>query len=257
QYHLDQTNGRVNTLINGYKKQFANAESQLNASAATARQQIRTDLGPLQKLNAAPEALNKLVKKLGPSLFFVHTLDQNGQPSVGTGFVIASNGTQSLLLTSYTTVAAATRSPSPPVFVRQGTGPDTTVTVRTWDPQYDLALIVLPKGNLPVVISAAPKPAEQIGNRLYALSGSGSAGGAISDGTVTDVSANGVASTVALGTDYQGGPLVNANGEVVAVASRTYSPLGFATSGVWYAPYVQAACNKVLTCPNGNVAGAQ
>ncbi len=257
QYRLDQTNSHVNTLINGYKQQFSNAESQLNASAASASRQIQTELGPLQKLNAAPEALNKLVKQLAPSLFFVHTLDQNGQASVGTAFVVASSSTQSLLLTSYTAVAAATRTPAPIVYVRQGSGSDTTVTIRTWDTQYDLALIVLPRGNLPVVTAAATTPAQQIGNRLYAMSGLGSAGGAISDGTVTDVSSNGVATTTAIGSDYQGGPLVNSNGRVVAVASRTYAPLGFSTSGVWYAPFVQAACTKVLSCPGGNLAGAQ
>ena len=42
----------------------------------------------------------------------------------------------------------------------------------------------------------------------------------------------------------------------MAVASLTYAPLGFTTSGVWFAPYVEAACNKVLTCPGGTLAGS-
>ncbi|MDQ2754895.1 MAG: serine protease [Actinomycetota bacterium] len=255
QYRLDQTNARVNTLINGYKQQFDNAKGDLKASAAAAQQQIQAQLGPLRQLEAEPAALSNLVKQLAPSLFFVRTLDQSGQPSVGSAFVISSNANQSLLLTSYTTVAAATHSPAPDVFVRQGTT-ETKVTVRSWDPQYDLALIVLPKGGLPAIAAAPSSPPLQIGTRLYALSGLGSAGAAITQGAVSDVSTSGVAHDAPIGTAFQGGPLVNAAGQVIGVSSRSYAPLGFSTDTVWYSPYVQAACTKVLSCPNGSLSAS-
>lgn len=256
QYRLNQTNDRVNTLINGYKQQFANAEGDLKSTAASAKSDIQAQLGPIQALEASPQTLATLAKQLAPSVFFVHTLDANGQASVGTAFVVSSSTTQSLLLTSYTTVAATTRSPAPAVYVRQGET-DTQVTVRTWDPSYDLALIVLPRGNLPVVTVAPSSPAPQAGERLYAVSGLGSAGAAVSQGSITDVSASGIQHDAPLGAAYQGGPLVDQNGQVVAISSRTYAPLGFTTDSVWYAPYVQAACNKVLVCPNGDISNAQ
>jgi S1-C subfamily serine protease len=257
QYRLNQTNDRVNALINGYNQQFQNAESDLKGATAAGKAQIQAALGPLQQLEAAPATLAGLVHQLAPSLFYVHTLDASGQPSVGTAFVVSSNSSQSLLLTSYETIQAATRQPGPSVFVRQGQGPDTPVTVRTWDQQYDLALIVLPRGNLPAITAAPARPAPTIGQRIFALSGLGAAGASITEGTVTDVSASGIAHDAAIGPDYQGGPLVTTSGQVIAVSSRSYSPLGFTPDSVWYAPFVQAACNKVLSCPNGTVAGSQ
>lgn len=255
QYKLNQTNSKVNTLVNGYKSQFAKAEANLNADVAAAKANINNQLKAVQQLTASPEALATLVRQLAPSVFFVHTLDSAGQPSVGTAFVISSNSSQSLLLTSYTTVAAATHSPAPPVFIRQGST-DTSVTVRTWDPQYDLALLVLPKGNLPALTAAPTSPAPQPGDRLYAVSGLGSAGAAIDAGTVIDVSASGLAVDAAIGTAFQGGPMVNQAGQVIAVGSRTYAPLGFTSSGIWYSPYVEAACSKVLSCPGGTLVGS-
>jgi S1-C subfamily serine protease len=255
QYKLNQTNDRVNTLITGYKKQFTNAEGDLAAAAAAARLNIQNQLKAVQQLQAGPAALAALLKEVAPAVYFVHTLDINGQPSVGTAFVVASTASQSLLLTSYTTVETATRSPSPAVFIRQG-NTDTPVTVRTWDPQYDLALLVVPVGNLHVLPAAPATPAPQLGDRVYAVSGLGAAGASITQGAVVDVSASGITEDAAIGPAFQGGPIVNQAGQVLAVGSRSYAPLGFTTDGVWFAPYVEAACNKVLVCPNGTLSGS-
>lgn len=255
QYKLNQTNERVNALVSGYKKQFTNAEGDLAAAVAAAKLSIQNQLRVVQQLQAGPAALAALVKQVAPAVYFVHTLDVNGQPSVGTAFVVSSNTSQSLLLTSYTTVQAATRAPAPPIFIRQG-NTDTQVTVRTWDPQYDLALLVVPQGNLHALPTAPSTPAPQPGDRVYAISGLGSAGASIDQGSVVDVSASGVAEDAAIGPAFQGGPLVNQAGQVLAVASRTYAPLGFSSDGVWFAPYVEAACNVVLVCPGGTLAGS-
>jgi S1-C subfamily serine protease len=255
QYKLNQTNARVNTLVTGYKQQFAKAESDLQAAVAAAQANIQEQLKSVQQLQASPAALATLVAQVAPSVFFVHTLDSSGQPSVGTAFVISSNSTDSLLITSYTAVAAATHSPGPLVYVRQGNS-DTQVTVRTWDPQYDLALLVLPKGNLKPLTAAPTSPAPLPGQRLYAVSGLGSAGASLDQATIVDVSSGGVAVDAGIGSAFQGGPMINQSAQVVGVASRTYAPLGFTSNGIWYAPYVEAACNKILSCPNGTLAGA-
>jgi len=255
QYKLNQTNARVNTLITGYKKQFANAQGDLSAAVAAANANIQNQLKAVQGLQTGPAALAALTRQVAPSVFFVHTLDANGQASVGTAFVASSNTTESLLLTSYTTVKAATVAPGPTVFVRQGSV-DVPVTVRAWDPQYDLALLVLPKPGLHPLPAASAVPAPQPGDRIFAVSGLGAAGASIAQGNLIDVAASGVTEDAAIGPSFQGGPIVNQAGQVVAVASRTYSPLGFATDGVWFAPYVEAACNKVLICPGGTLVGS-
>jgi S1-C subfamily serine protease len=255
QYRLDQTNTRVDTVVNGYRKQFANAEGDLAQASAQAKSQIQAQLAPIESLAGDPAAQAALVKQLAPSLFYVHTLDANGEASVGTAFVISSNATQSLLLTSYTTVAAATRSPGPTVYLQQGTT-STPVTVKTWDASNDLALIILPRGNLPVLAAAPASPGPAIGERVYAISGLGTAGASISEGAISDVSASGQADTAPVGPQFQGGPIVNSSGQIVAVASRTFAPLGFTPDGVYYGPYLQAACSKVLTCPGGSFSAA-
>jgi S1-C subfamily serine protease len=249
-YRLAKNTDKVNALINGYKKDFENAQASLAAQRDAAKAEIDQQLGPLRQLQASSDTLQALVKKVAPSLFFVHTLDQNGQSSVGSAFVVASDLTQSLLLTSYTTVQAATRKPGPDLFVRQG-GIETKVTVWTWDERLDLALIVLAKGNLPHLDPAPTTPGPAIGDRLFAVSGLGSLGASAVQGVVTDVSADGVQHTAPIGQAYQGGPLVTSDGLIIAIAARGYQPLNFASDGVWFAPFVHSACEKVLTC-NGN-----
>jgi S1-C subfamily serine protease len=256
QYKLNQTNDRVNALISGYKKQFTNAESDLAAATAAAKASIQNQLKALQRIQAGPATLAALIKQVAPSVYFVHTLNTNGQPSVGTAFVVSSDSTQSLLLTSYNTVKAATVSPGPTIYIERG-GTSTPVNVRSWDPQYDLALLVLPQGGLPALPAATLAPGPQPGDGIYAVSGLGSAGASISQGSVIDVSASGLTETAALGPAFQGGPLINQAGQVVAVASLTYAPYNFTSSGVWFAPFVEAACNEVLTCPGGTLAGSQ
>ncbi|HET9689609.1 MAG TPA: serine protease [Acidimicrobiales bacterium] len=253
QYKLNQSDDRVNALVNGYKKAFSDAEATLKAETADDKAQIQSSLGPIQALEASPETLAKLTRQLAPSVFYVHTLDQAGQASVGTAFVISSSATQSLLLTSYATIKAATTAPGPPVYVQQGAGASTQVTVRSWDPTYDLALVVLPRGGLPAVAVAPASPAPTVGERVYAVSGQGSAGASLSQGLVTDVSSSGIEQDAPLGPAFQGGPLVTSAGQVLAVSSRTYAPLGFAPDQVWSSPYVQAACSKVLSCPGGAI----
>ena len=42
---------------------------------------------------------------------------------------------------------------------------------------------------------------------------------------------------------------VDSDGKVVGVSSRTFAPLGFASDGVWWAPAIRDACDKVLQMP--------
>jgi S1-C subfamily serine protease len=258
QFKLSQTNDKVNSFISGYKSAFAKAEADLAASTAADRAQIAAETKGVQALQAGPSQIAALVTKVAPSMFFVHTLDASGQPSVGSAFVVASTTTSSLLLTSYTTVAAATRSPGPQVYVSTGDqGTQAPVTVRTWDPQYDLALLVLPRGGLPALPAAPVSPAPQPGDRLFAVSGLGTPGAALSQGSVVDVSAGGLALAAPVGPAFQGGPVINDAGQVVAVGSRAYAPLGFASDGVYFVPFLEDACARVLSCPGGSLVGSQ
>ncbi len=248
EFKKDTTERRVASFIEGFDERFQTALATIEAEANNARAEIQKELEPLRKTRAEGQILESLVKKVEPSTFFVTTLDEAGQPSVGSAFAVASDDRQTLLVASYTTVKAATRQPGPPVRVRKGDG-EIKATLWTWDEGKDLALIILAKGGVPV-LSFAPDQLRP-GERVFALSGLGGAGGSVTQGFVADVSASGVQHDAAVGQAFQGGPLVNSEGGVLAVASRSYAPLGFTSDQVYFAPFVRAACERVLRCSSG------
>lgn len=254
EYRLAKTDTRVSDFITGESHNLANADNQINAARDNAIADIRAQLAPLQSVVAQGQTLQNLIKKVAPSMFFIHTLDEAGQPSVGSAFVVASDADQSLLLASYTTIRAATHNPRPDVFARQGTT-ELKVTVWTWEPQRDLALLILPKGNLPSLPFIPIAPPLEVGERVFAVSGLGSAGAAVTQGFISDVSAAGIQHDASVAPAFQGGPLVDSDGNVMAVGSRSYAPLNFATDSVWFGVPIRDACEQVLKCPAGTVAG--
>jgi S1-C subfamily serine protease len=88
-----------------------------------------------------------------------------------------------------------------------------------------------------------------VGDRVFVVSGLGAAGGAISQGFVADVSGNGIQHDTPIGAAFQGGPLIDSQGRVLGVASRRYSPLGFAPEDVFFAVPIGTACSGVIRCP--------
>jgi len=248
----EKTVDKVDTFVGGFADQLDAAKKIVQAEGDRAKQDIRNQLDELQRFAASGSTLTDLLNKAQPSVFLVSTLDQNGAPSVGTAFVVFADADQSFLLTSYTTVQAATQQPGPPVTLRKQGQDDVEATVFTWDPDHDLALLRVATPNLPALPWAAPDAPPKIGDRVFLISGLGSTGAAITQGFVADVSADGLQHDAPVGMQFQGAPVLNSDGEVVAVASRTYSPLGFQPDSVWFAPLVRTSCDTVLRCPEGN-----
>ena len=255
EFRKDSTEKNVATFVEGFEERFNTARQTIEAERENAKAEIAKELEPLKEIRAEGETLDDLVKKVGPAVWFVRTLDAAGQPSVGSAFVVASDSKQSLMLTSYTTIEAATRNPGPQVTVRKG-DEELKATVWTWQPERDLALLVVSKGSQPKIDFADANPPLKTGERVFALSGLGAAGAAITQGFIADVSSAGIQHDASVGHAFQGGPLVNSDGKVLAVASRSYGPLGFRTESVWFGVPIRAACDRVLKCPSGNVGGA-
>jgi S1-C subfamily serine protease len=245
---------RASKFVTNYQKRFELAEKAIKAETENAKAEIQDQIEPLKRIQAEGDTLQALVKKDSPSLFFVQSRDEAGNATVGTGFAVASDSSQTFVLTSYTTVRAATVRPGPAVEVHQR---DQVVksTLWTWDESKDIALIIVQKGGVPT-LSFASKASVKTGQRLFALSGLGALGGAATQGFVADVSSAGIQHDAPVGTAFQGGPLVDSDGKVVGVSSRSFAPLGYTSDGVWWAPQVRDACDKVLKCPNDSVTGA-
>ncbi|MHB1487931.1 MAG: trypsin-like peptidase domain-containing protein [Acidimicrobiales bacterium] len=249
-FRQTQSESRVSGYVNGFDQRYQTAIATIKADATNGTAAIQAALAPLLKVKAQGGALARILKQAQPAVWFVHTLDSSGQASVGSAFAVASDSRQTLLVTSYTTIAAATHQPGPPVYVRKN-NTDTQVTLWNWDPGRDLALLILNQGNHATLSFASSGSAPRIGDQVYAISGLGAAGGAITAGQVADVSADTIQSDAAVGSAFQGGPLLDAQGHVVAVDSRSYAPLGFSSLGVYFTVPVTDICQKVLRCPGG------
>lgn len=248
EYRLSQNED----LLAAYEESFQNARDTIDSEADEAKSEIRQELEPLRQLAAEGETIPKLISETKESVWFVSTLDEAGQPSVGSAFVVSSDDDQALMLTSFHVVRAAARQPGPGIRVRNG-DQELDATLWTWHEERDLALLIVERGGIPKLEVAPTEPALQPGTRVFAISGLGASGGAAVQGFVADVSGAGIQHTAPLGPQFQGGPLVNTKGEILGVASRAYAPLGFETDTVFFAPGIRTACDRVLNCPEGDL----
>ncbi len=248
EYRLGKTEDRVDRFEASFESKVDDALKKIDTERDAAVDAVKRQLDDLQKLAASGETLSGILEKAAPSVWFVSTLDAAGQPSVGSAFVVFSDRDQSFLLTSFTTVRAATAKPAPDIVVRKGDD-ELRATLTSWDEAHDMALLTLDRPSLPALPWAPASPALQIGDRVFVVSGLGAAGGSISQGFVADVSANGIQHDAPVGAAFQGGPLLNSSGEVLGLASRAYSPLGFAPEAVFFAVPIRTSCSEVVRCP--------
>jgi S1-C subfamily serine protease len=256
EYRLDQTEQVTEELVAGFDEAIERAIDTIREERENARAEIRAELEPLRELAASGETLAALLERVRESIFFVNTLDEGGQPSVGSGFVVFSNPDRSFVLTSYTTIRAATVEPAPPIQVSQG-GERVGARLLSWQPERDLALLEVDRGGIEALPWAEGSPPTQVGQRVVAVSGLGTAGGSMSQGFVGDVSSSGIQHDAPIGSHFQGGPLLNSDGEVLAIASRSYAPLGFSPQAVFFGIPIRAACDEILRCPDGEAQGSQ
>lgn len=253
-WRLSENEQRVGELSAGLERRLQEANADLSLSGENAIQAIRREARPLRALLEEERTVGNLTGRLDGSVWFVETLDENGAPAVGSAFVASSDDTQSLLITSFGAVAAATTEPAPTITVRSG-DESVEATLYNWDPAHDLALLVLPRGGLePLPWADDDTLAHIVGDRVWAAEGIGGNGVSVSPGSVIDSSDVGIQHTAALNQAFRGGPLVNGRGEVVAIASLGYAPLNYTTGDVSFGVPVQAACQRILNC-SGDVPG--
>ena len=250
-YRLSTNEDRVGVLAEGLTDRLENAGESIDEAEQQALADLEAQLGPLADLEADPVAIEELIPKVLPSTFFVSTLDEDGEASVGSAFVVASDDSSSLLLTSYRTVSAGTTAPAPEIRVRNNNGDEHVAQLHNWDPEHDLALLTVDIGGLEPLEWATGDAAAVTGERVYPVSGIGGNGVTLSAGLVLDQTDAGIQHDASVGNAWRGGPIVDQDGKVIAVASTGYRPLGFDPGDVHFAPPVGAACAVVLDCGDG------
>lgn len=200
-----------------------------------------------------PEVLTPagITQKLGPSVWSVSSLDENGRPVEGSGFVAGSFGGQTYVLTSLAIVRAATRIPGPEIVVRNGDS-EVKATLWTWQEDRDLALLVTGR-SAPSIPWPDDDPPVKPGDKVYVLGG---AGGAPVAGVVSNVSPTSIRHNVFIDERRQGAPLLNEKGQVLGMNSLSFTPGAVATTDTFHAVPIEAACEMVLSCGGGTTSVA-
>lgn len=235
----------------GLEAVIEQAKADIESQRAQTLDQINQTLAPLEAY--ADEGI-KTAEGVGldpNSIWMVNTLDAEGRPLVGSAFVVASNDRESLLITSFSVVRESTIAPGPEVKVRTQ-AEEQVADVWSWDESQDLALLVVPRPDLPALEWVSEdEAAAALGKPIFVVGGLGGAGITAVPGLVVDQSGVGIQHNAAVGTAYQGGPIVTSGGKLLAVASLNYAPLGFNPGEVRFAPAIGAACRSVLACGGG------
>ncbi len=188
-----------------------------------------------------------LPAEIGSSVFQLRTTDEDGRPVAGSAAAVAEHRGGTALVTSYSLVKAATISPGPGIELVKG---DRTIpaTLWSWDKDRDLALVVVEVELPRLTLSDDDEQTAIVGSGVFAISGSGGQGATASPGTVLDRSEAGLQHTAVIGTVFEGGPLVDADGKLVGVASTAYRPLGIDGGDVSFAPDLAGLCSRLLNC---------
>jgi S1-C subfamily serine protease len=250
QFRRDESDALVKTFDNRAK----DAVRTVQAEGVNARRRIQDEIEPIRKIAATGDTLRDLLAQSQKSVWQVETADINGAAAVGTAFVVASDSDRSFLVTSFNVVRAATAKPRPALIIRKGTE-SLDAELWTWQESRDLALLIVKKPSLPRLDWGISTDI-RLGQQIFAVSGFGTAGGSITQGFIADVSKDGVQHTAALGSHFQGAPLLSDRGLVLGIASRTYEPFGFPSDGVWFAAPIRSSCETVLKCPESETSGA-
>ena len=235
-----------------FEQRSQNAQAQIDAERNQALTQIKEANKPLAGF-LSEALIVQLAKNFEDKVWYVSTLDNEGRDINGSAFAVVSGDDETLMVTSYNTVRAAAINPAPEIHVLEANGTDDVVAdLWAWDEATDLALLRVPRGNLQV-LPWAPSDAQAnlIGSRVFAISGYGGNGATLSPGLVIDTSAFGIRHDGALDTDFQGGPMIAADGTVVAVSSIAYKPGNFAVSELKFAPLIDTVCVTVMDCGGG------
>ncbi|NNF54055.1 MAG: trypsin-like peptidase domain-containing protein [Acidimicrobiales bacterium] len=244
---LAANEAEIARFVEGFDAQFVDASESLNQLRGDSLDQIRRELQPLGEYVSEQNGVVNLPAQVGHSVYQLRTTDHNGRVVAGSAAAVADHRGGTALVTSYSLVKAGTISPGPGIELVKG---DEVIlaTLWSWDAERDLALVVTEVSLPRLTFATNSEQVELVGARVFAMSGTGGQGATASPGTVLDRSAVGLQHTAVVGTMFNGGPLVNSEGELVGVASTTYSPLGVDGGDVSFAADLDGVCAKLLNC---------
>ena len=236
--------------VDTFENLSQDAVKSIEDEKAAALADLNNTIAPLRGLLSEVQVI-QLAPLYAPYVYTVETLDEEGAASPGTAFAVASTDSETIMLTSYDVVKAATVQPGPGIELVKG-GERIPVELWDWDAPTDLALLKVDRGGLQVLDWADDAVMEKaLGSRVFPVGGLGGAGASLTSGVINDQSSAGLQHTAEVGTAWRGAPIINIDGKVLGVASLAYEPLNFDPGEVHFAPPINVACTTVIACGGG------
>jgi S1-C subfamily serine protease len=237
--------------VESFEATRAEATQEIQAAKNQAIEELNVALEPLKGFINEVQAI-QFAPVYSPKVWQVNTLDDEGRGEVGTAFAVVSDDSQTLLLTSYDVVKAASVAPAPEITLVKAGAEPMVAELWAWDPPRDLAILKVGVGNLEVLDWATDEEfGAALGARIFPVSGMGGAGASLTSGIVIDQFAGGIRHDAEVGREFRGAPIVTIGGKVIAVASMAYDPLDIQPDEVLFAPPVNSACLAVIACGGG------
>jgi hypothetical protein len=206
--------------------------------------------GPSVSPSPSPsDPLAELVGSVGRSVVVVEDSDPSGTATSGSGFVLQATPQDIWVITSYTVVGGA-RTAGRPVKIRLPNFQRLDGSIKSSDPGRDLAVVVVSGENLPPLNRFAA-PVTQPGAPLFVLGAVPSSGKVIGTrATVSQVVPDALLIESPGLASAPGGPVLDADGNLVGVLPVQYVPKGQAGPGLWVVP-AQLMCRRLVVCPRG------
>lgn len=244
---LAENERQITSFVEGFDEQFTDATGALDEMRVSSIEELRSEMGPLAEFASDARGVIELPALVGPGVWSVETLDDQGAVSVGSAFAVTGHNGGTALVTSLSTVRASMLEPGPGITLVKGEE-RIAASLWAWDETHDLGLLVTTAPIEPLTLADPAGQVDALGGRIFALSGVGGQGATATPGVLVDRSAQGLQHTAPIGTFFVGGPMVDGEGRVLGVASTAYQPLGVSGGAVSQSPDVVAICSSLLTC---------
>ncbi|HWH32831.1 MAG TPA: serine protease, partial [Egibacteraceae bacterium] len=189
-------------------------------------------------------------------IYAVAAAHPGGEVRVGSGFTIFSDASETFLVTSYALVATpdgfAVRTAE--VYLPSDT---VTASVHNYDRDLDIATLRLRGGPLPVPEWRPGEQEVRRGDLVYAAGIAGPGTPTVVEGTIAGVSAEAIVPGLSLNAFLAGGPLVDASGKVIAIASISYRPFGPVDGDLHYAVPIRSVCRRLVRCTRADLSAGE
>lgn len=235
-------------LVTNAKQELEQTEDRvvgaITESAVQGSLRLERTLGPYAAFMQDDLGLPRAAGGIAPSLVQVTSSSQSGEPTFATGVALGPSGSNTVFVTSYAVVAAATADPGPEIEIRWE---ERTYRGEIWGWDRELGVAVLTSdAQVPsATLATGTEVATTVGTPVFAVSAFNLA---TTPGTVATVTSRGVRHTAPLGPDMFGGPLVDVDGRVLAVNLGQYAPGGYGGGNAPWSVPLGLLCEELLRC---------